>query len=232
MTIAAVILARGGSTRIPQKNLRPFRGRPLVGHAINAAQASNVFDRVVVSTDDEEIARVAREIGASVPFLRPSELADDWTSTDAAFANSVDHLGGLDESLATACCIYPSPFVSPVDLRAGLELLDTTHAPSVVPVVRYDFPIEQALRIVSGAIDPVDSKAMELRSQDLEPSFHDAGLFYWTRVAEFRRSGMLLGRDTRALEIPSWRCQDINTLEDWALAELKYDLILTNGTAQ
>lgn len=222
---AAIILARGGSKRIPRKNTRLFRGRPLVAYAIQASQQSGVFDQIVVSTDDPDIERIALDAGAAVPFVRPPELSEDEATTDAAMSHAVEFLVRRFSELEWACCIYPSPFVSPGDLCAGLELLVGSGASSVIPVMRYDFPIEQALRVVEGKVLPVDPEAMEQRSQDLVPSFHDAGLFYWTRVNEFRRTHALLEGDLRALELPTLRCQDINTLDDWALAELKFDLI-------
>lgn len=219
----AVILARGGSKRIPRKNVRLFHGLPLLAYPIRAAAASGIFDHVIVSTDDPAIADLAREHGAAVPFMRPAELADDHAGTDAAFAHSLREAERSLGSIDFACCLYPTPFVVADDLSRGFELLaEHTGATSAFPVVAYDFPIEQAFTLDGARVKARWPQLLDARSQDLTPHYHDAGLFYWCRTRRFLDAGRLFTDDAVAFVVAADRCQDINTPEDWHAAEWKF----------
>ena len=220
----AIIPARGGSKRIPRKNIREFLGKPVIAYAIGAANRSGLFDHILVSTDDPDIAEVANSCGAMTPFPRPSELGGDQVSTDAVLIHAVEEAKRLYGKVEHACCIYPvNPLLSEAALLAGLHLLVEHRAPSSFPVVRYDFPIEQALELKDGVHPRFrQPELVSARSQDLPIAFHDAGMFYWFDPAALLASGRLFSDDSVAFEIPADRCQDINTQEDWAVAELKY----------
>jgi len=219
----AIITARGGSKRIPRKNIKPFLGRPIIAYAIEAAQAADVFQHIVVSTDDEEISSLARQCGAEVPFVRPEALSGDDAGTDAVLVHAVEQCRRIYGSFQYGCCIYPAnPFLNPSDVRTGLIFLKETGAASAFPVVKYDFPIEQAL-ILDG-IKPVAIRPEQLqkKSQDCTEHYHDAGLFYWFDVAKFTALSELINGQSVAFPVPGDRCQEINTADDWGKAELKY----------
>ncbi|MBM4436233.1 MAG: pseudaminic acid cytidylyltransferase [Actinobacteria bacterium] len=219
----AIIPARGGSKRIPRKNITPFQGVPLVAYPIRMAVSSGLFEHVIVSTDDDEIASIAEHYGATVPFRRPAELADDYASTDAVLAHALEQcvrmLGDVDQG----CCIYPTPFIDAGDLRRGMDLLVANPgATSAFPLVAYDFPIEQAFTLDGQQPHPRWPNLLDARSQDLTPHYHDAGMFYWCDVRRFLAAPRLFADDSVAFVIPRDRCQDINTPEDWLQAEHKF----------
>lgn len=217
-----VIPARGGSKRIPRKNVRDFAGRPMLAWPIEAARASALFDRIVVSTDDAEVAQVARAWGAETPFVRPSELADDYAPTVAVLAHAVEELK-LDAPGDLVCCLYATAaMIRADDLREGLRALSNDAAAAyAVSVVRFDYPIERALRILpSGRLALRNPDLVNTRSQDLEPAYHDAGQFYWGRAEAFRRQEPLLGPSALPVVLPSWRAADIDTPDDWVRAEM------------
>ena len=218
----AVIPARGGSKRIPRKNLREFCGRPILAWSVEAALASGCFDRVVVSTDDGEVATLARELGAEVPFLRPAELSDDHTGTGPVVAHAADACGVGDGDLV--CCIYATaPFVTPADLQRGHEVLDASGAEYAVSVTSYAFPIQRALRLVEGGrLQMLQPEHLLTRSQDLEEAWHDAGQFYWGRARAWLAGTPLFSSDTAPVPLPRHRVQDIDTPEDWTRAELLF----------
>lgn len=222
----AIIPARGGSKRIPRKNIKEFCGKPMIAWSIEAAHASGLFGHIVVSTDDPEIAAVSRQHGAEVPFARPAELSDDLASTDAVLKHALDQAVQTYGRFGSGCCIYPTnPLLTPLDLRRGLDLLVAESAPTAFPVVRYDFPIQQAF-----LLDGLHPRArwpdqLGARSQDLAPHFHDAGLFYWFDAESFSLSGKLFVDAAVAFEISRDRCQDINTPEDWEAAEVKFRVL-------
>jgi pseudaminic acid cytidylyltransferase len=220
--ILAVIPARGGSKRIPRKNLRDFCGKPILAWSVEAALTSGCFDRVVVSTDDDEVARVARDLGADVPFVRPAALADDHTGTGPVVAHAADACGLVDEDLA--CCIYATaPFVAAADLRRGLEVLETSGAEFAFSVTSFPFPIQRAVRIVEGGrLEMFQPEHFQTRSQDLEEAWHDAGQFYWGRARAWRSATPLFSRDAVPVPLPRYRVQDIDTEEDWTRAELLF----------
>ncbi|MFN3144934.1 MAG: pseudaminic acid cytidylyltransferase [Paracoccaceae bacterium] len=217
MTIC-IIPARGGSKRIPRKNIKPFLGRPMIAWSVDAAQGAGCFERIVVSTDDAEIAETARGLGAEVPFLRPDALADDMTATLPVIAHAVDSLGLADD--VPVCCLYPAaPFADPADLQAGLVALRAGKARFVLPVTTFAFPIQRALRRdVSGTVAAMYPEYALTRSQDLEGGWHDAGQFYWALAAAWRGGGSVFD-DAHGIAIPRHRVQDIDTPEDWTRAE-------------
>lgn len=216
----AVIPARGGSKRIPRKNIRAFAGRPMIGSAIDLARASGLFDHVVVSTDDAEVADVARQLGAEVPFIRPDELANDHTPTVPVVAHAIRACRELGWRVDTVCCIYPAvPLLQVSDLVAALELLEQGDAPYAFPVLAYRSPIQRALRRdADGRSAPFHPEHAQTRTQDLPPAFHDAGQFYWGRASAWL-DGLALHADARTLVLDEGRAVDIDTPADWALAE-------------
>ncbi|HYB97264.1 MAG TPA: pseudaminic acid cytidylyltransferase [Vicinamibacterales bacterium] len=226
MTVA-IVTARGGSKRIPGKNIRDFLGRPMMAYPIAAARDSGLFDHIIVSTDDDGIAEVARRLGAEVPFKRPAELSDDAATTDAVLLHAIGECQARFGPTAAACCLYPtSPFLTARELRRGLDLLRQHGATSAFPVVRYDFPLEHALTLVDGVRPrPRWPESIMKASQDLPEYVHDAGMFYWCDVAKFVQTPQLFGDDAVAFVVDADRCQDINTEEDWRRAEMKYRLL-------
>jgi N-acylneuraminate cytidylyltransferase len=219
-----VIPARGGSKRIPRKNIREFAGKPIIAHSIAAALGSRLFDRVMVSTDDAEIAEVARAHGAEIPFLRPANLADDFTGTNAVVRHALlwHREQGID--YVHACCVYATaPFVQADDLRRGFDLLVASTKAYAFSVTSFAFPIQRALRVTPGGT--VEAMFPELachRSQDLEHAYHDAGQFYWGRAQAFLDDLALFSPAAVPMILPRHRVQDIDTLEDWHRAELLY----------
>jgi pseudaminic acid cytidylyltransferase len=220
----AVIPARGGSKRIPRKNVRDFRGKPILAWPIEAARASGCFGRIVVSTDDDEIAAVATRHGAEAPFRRPPELSDDHATTLAVIAHAVEWLRADGAGAANVCCLYPTaPFVLPDDLRRGLALLEESGADYVFTCTSYDFAPERALRRdAAGRIAMVHPEHENTRSQDLPERFHDAGQFYWGMARAWAERRAIYGPRSLPLMIPRWRVQDIDTPEDWIRAELMH----------
>jgi len=220
----AVIPARGGSKRIPRKNIREFAGRPIIAHSIGAALESGCFDRVIVSTDDEEIAAVARQWGAETPFLRPATLADDHTGTNAVVKHAIGWFREAGHAVELACCIYATaPFVQARYLRQGLERLASSDKAFAFSVTSFPFPIQRAIRInAAGAVEAIWPENISRRSQDLEEAFHDAGQFYWGRADAFLTDTVLFSPASLPVVLPRHLVQDIDTLEDWQRAEHMY----------
>ena len=223
-----VIPARGGSKRIPRKNIRAFHGRPMIGWSIAAARASGLFERVIVSTDDAEIAAIARDQGAEVPFLRPEALAGDHAATVPVIAHAVQALGLADDR--AVCCLYATaPFVTTADLAEGARLL-AAGARFAMAVTRFGHPIQRALRRADdGAVEMIDPAQMLVRSQDLEPAWHDAGQFYWARAATWAAGAPVFGPGARGVARPAHRVVDIDTPEDWARAEALFAVLGSTG---
>ncbi|MEN9417820.1 MAG: pseudaminic acid cytidylyltransferase [Pseudomonadota bacterium] len=217
----AVIPARGGSKRIPRKNVKAFAGRPMIAYAIQAACQAGVFDRIVVSTDDEEIAAVAREWGAQVPFVRPAELADDHAPTRPVIAHALDSLAVADPT--PVCCIYPGvPLLQADDIARARLLLSAHAAEFVFPVAAFPSPVQRALvREPDGRSRPMQPEHTQTRTQDLQPAFFDVGQFYWA-LASTWRSGLSIHGHARTMVVPEWRSVDIDTPDDWARAEMLY----------
>lgn len=223
----AVIPARGGSKRIPRKNIRDFSGKPMIAWSIEAARASGAFDAVIVSTDDDEIAEVARSHGADVPFVRPAEISDDKTGTTAVVSHAVSALRERGVSPAQVCCLYATaPFVTADDLRGALDLLLRTDARYVFSATTFVAPIQRALKIDSrGAVSMFYPEHEMTRSQDLEPAYHDAGQFYWGRADAWLGRQSIFCDASRAWLLPRHRVQDIDTEEDWTRAELMFEAL-------
>ena len=217
----AVIPARGGSKRIPRKNISIFCGKPMIAWSIEAALASRCFDRVIVSTDDEEIAAVAREWGAETPFMRPAALADDHTTTVPVIAHAITEIQRAGASLDAVCCLYATaPFVSSADLMKGLESLAGDDIDYAFSVTSYAFPIQRALRLTpEGRVAMFELQHLNTRSQDLEEAWHDAGQFYWGRPAAWLAGRPLFSAHAVPVKLPRHRVQDIDTPEDWQRAE-------------
>jgi N-acylneuraminate cytidylyltransferase len=224
MTCVAIIPARGGSKRIPRKNIRPFAGQPIIGYSIKTALQSQLFDRVIVSTDDPEIAEVAESFGAEVPVLRPAELADDFTGTNDVVKYCLKILKEQKYAVDFACCLYATaPFVTINSLRAGYERLLETGKAFAFSVTSFPFPIQRALKIDShGHVEPFSPENTYKRSQDLEEAYHDAGQFYWGRSEAFLNNTVMYSDESVPVVLPRHLVQDIDTLEDWRRAELMF----------
>jgi N-acylneuraminate cytidylyltransferase len=223
----AVIPARGGSKRIPRKNIRPFAGKPIIAWSIGAALESGLFDRVIVSTDDEEIAEVSRQYGAETPFLRPRELADDHTGTNAVVKHALGWLMDAGTPVDYACCIYATaPFVQPRYLREGFDKLVASGRSFAFSVTSYPFPIQRALRITAdGGVEAIWPENIFRRSQDLEEAYHDAGQFYWGLARAFLEDRVVYSSASVPVLLPRELVQDIDTPEDWRQAELLFKLL-------
>ena len=217
----AVIPARGGSKRIPRKNSKPFCGKPMIAWSIETALQSGCFDKIVVSTDDAEIAEVARQCGAQVPFMRPAELSDDHTGTTAVIAHAINWLGERGQLPEQVCCLYATaPFVSVDDLHRGITALTETGSDYAFSVTSYAFPIQRAIRITSaGGVNMFNPEQFNTRSQDLEEAYHDAGQFYWGRTDAWLQGRMIFSPAAAPVILPRHRVQDIDTPEDWTRAE-------------
>jgi N-acylneuraminate cytidylyltransferase len=223
----AVIPARGGSKRIPRKNIRPFCGKPIIAYSISAAQQTGLFDQIVVSTDDEEIASVARGYGATTPFLRPKEIADDFTGTNAVVKHAVAWFNAQSNDITHACCLYATaPLVRAEDIAEGHDALSRSDAAFAFSVTSYAFPIQRALRITPGGrVDAIYPEHRMTRSQDLEHAYHDAGQFYWGTARAFLEDMPLFAPHSIGVVLPRHLVQDIDTLEDWKQAELMYETV-------
>lgn len=220
----AVIMGRGGSKRVPLKNIKPFCGKPMIAHPIQAARGSGLFDRIIVSTDSEQIAKVARECGAEVPFLRPPELADDYVTTAPVLAHALNWLADNGCVVRYVCCIYAtSVFALPEYLRKGYELLVEKKVSSVFPVSAYPSSIYRALQInKKGCLEMVWPEHELTRSNDLPEAYHDVGQFYWLDSKKFLAEQRIYTPDAMPVIVPRTLAQDIDTLEDWEAAELKF----------
>ncbi len=222
----AVITARGGSKRIPRKNIRDFCGKPILAYSVEAALASGAFDTVMVSTEDKEIAEIAEGYGAEVPFFRSGRNADDFAATRDVLREVLEEYESRGERFDVMCCIYPTaPFVTAQRLREAAELLEKNGADSVLPVVRFSFPPQRCVIVKDGAVQFKWPEYAQARSQDLEPYYHDAGQFYCLNVKSFREQNAMVMKRTIPLILSEMEIQDIDTEEDWRLAELKYRLL-------
>ncbi len=227
----AIIPARGGSKRIPRKNIRLFAGLPIIVYSIHAALDSKVFDKVVVSTDDEEIAAVCRAAGADVPFLRPATLADDHTGTNAVVKHALTWFAEHGETFDQACCIYATaPFVQARYLQEGLAKLISSEKSYAFSVTSFPFPIQRGVRITQdGSVEPIYPEHVTTRSQDLEEIYHDAGQFYWGRAEAFLHDLVIFSSASVPVVLPRYLVQDIDTFEDWHRAEFMYKALVLSG---
>jgi N-acylneuraminate cytidylyltransferase len=217
----AVIPARGGSKRIPRKNIKLFGGKPMIAWSIAAALKSNCFDRVIVSTDDIEIAEVARLQGAEVPFVRPATLSDDHTATIPVIRHAIECLSDKGQTPSQVCCIYATaPFLHPADIRRGLAVIESTACDYAFSTTSYAFPIQRAIRVnKQGKVGMFLPEHANTRSQDLEKAYHDAAQFYWGQAQAWISEKSIFGANSAAVHIPRYRVQDIDTVEDWVMAE-------------
>lgn len=227
MKTIAIIPARGGSKRIPRKNIRDFCGRPILAYPIQAAKESGLFDRIIVSTDSEEVARVALKYGAEVPFTRPHELSDDYTGTNAVVKHCLKWLLDRGESISTVCCIYATaPLLQPYYLKKGFDILKKHYCAYAFSVTSFPFPIQRSVRIrPDGRIEPIFPEHVDKRSQDLEEVYHDAGQFYWGPPKSFLEDIPMFSADSMPVVLHRYLVQDIDTEEDWQQAEAMYNVL-------
>lgn len=227
MKTLCIIPARGGSKRIERKNVKPFAGKPVIAYSIEAALKSGCFDEVMVSTDDEEIASVAKSYGAKVPFMRSEETANDFATTADVIIEVLDRYAESSCEFDSICCLYATaPFVTAERLKEGAVILESGEAEAAFTCVEYSYPIQRSLAInEQGRIGMKFPEFAKARSQDLQKSYHDAGQFYFTTVKALRRCGSLWGPDTMPIILPEMEVQDLDTLQDWELAELKYQFL-------
>lgn len=222
----AIIPARGGSKRIKRKNIKTFVDEPIIAKSIITAKKANIFDSVIVSTDDDEIKDVALSYGAEVPFLRPKELSDDYTPTIPVIKHAINQINATGENKVTfVCCIYPTaPFLLVEDLQSAYVKLSSDSAIDYVfPVVEYNYPIQRALRInINNSLSMFYPGNYDKRSQDLEKSYHDAGQFYWGRAESWLNETPIFNGNSASVIMPRLRVMDIDTYEDWVLAEFMY----------
>lgn len=226
MSSLLIIPARGGSKRIPRKNIKEFLGKPIIAYSIEAAIASKLFDEIMVSTDDQEIAIVAKAYGAKVPFFRSNENADDHATTFDVVAEVVSKYKEQNRYFEYTCCLYAcAPFVNSGRLKEAFEVLKQKDFDSVFPVMSFGFPIQRALKRDGHKIIPFYPEFNLTRSQDLEKGYHDSGQFYWMHTANCINKKAIITDHTGSIEITELEGQDIDTENDWKLAELKYELL-------
>lgn len=226
----AIITARGGSKRIPHKNIREFCGRPIIAYSIQAAKESGVFDAVMVSTDSEEIAEIARREGAEVPFLRSEATSGDFASTADVIMEVLEQYDNRGEQYDVACCIYPTaPFITSDKLKNAVAVLEEKNYDSVMPVTQFSFPPLRGMVMDGDKVSYKWEQYASARSQDLEPIYHDCGQFYVLNVEAFKGARKIVTGNTGAIEISELEMQDIDNEIDWKLAELKYQLLRENN---
>lgn len=229
MKNVAIITARGGSKRIPRKNIKPFLGKPILEYSIDAALQSDCFQEVMVSTDDEEIARVARRAGAKVPFMRSEGTANDYATTADVVLEVLGAYERIGQSFDQVCCIYPTaPFVTANALKTAMMLLEQEKSDCVIPVVKFSFPPQRCVVIENGRLVPKWPENMKKRSQDLEPYYHDCGQFYCLNARSFREQKVIWMKNVVPFIQDESNVQDIDTLEDWKIAEMKYRILRGN----
>jgi pseudaminic acid cytidylyltransferase len=216
-----VIPARGGSKRIPRKNIKEFNGKPIIAYSIEKALRSECFGQVIVSTDDEEIANISKKYGATVPFIRPKGISDDYAGTGEVVSHAIEWLLKKDVSIDSVCCIYATaPFVTEKDIKSGLKLLNRSNADYCFTVTRYPFPVQRAIKITKeNRCKMLQPDMFEKRSQDLEDIFHDAGQFYWGKPESWLENRVLFSSQSIPFVLPHYQVQDIDTMDDWRRAE-------------
>ena len=223
----AIIPARGGSKRIPRKNIKNFHGKPMIAYSIDAAIRSCCFDKIIVSTDDRETADIALKYGAEVPFLRPRDIADDFATTLDVMQHAITWCKDQDWHVDQVCCIYATaPFILPEDIMRGLEELSDDSVQYVFSATKFPFAIQRAISLNdSGAVSMFSPDYVDTRSQDLPEAYHDAGQFYWGKAAAYLAGKAIFYEHSRAIILPKKRVQDIDTPEDWELAELLFSVL-------
>lgn len=223
----AIIPARGGSKRIPRKNIKAFHGKPMIAYSITVAKQSGLFDKIIVSTDDSEIAEVARLHGAEIPFMRPKNLADDFTGTVPVIAHAIEAVQTLGWQVGEVCCIYATaPFLQADDLSKGLDLLTQHQGDYSFSATSFPFPIQRAIKLTQDQqVSMFYPEFEQTRSQDLQEGYHDAGQFYWGTATAFLAQRSIFSSNSYAVILPRIRVQDIDTIEDWQCAEWLYQVM-------
>ena len=227
MSNIAIITARGGSKRIPRKNIKDFLGKPIIAYSIQAALESNLFDEVMVSTDDKEIADIAIACGAKVPFLRSEKTADDYATTADVLEEVLLEYSKKGMAFEWLCCIYPTaPFVTGKRFAECMDKIKTSGVDALIPVVKFSYPPQRAFIIdTAGELKFKWAENINVRSQDLEIFYHDAGQFYFARADKFLASKSLLLKNTVPYILDELYVQDIDNIEDWQMAEFKYSFL-------
>lgn len=219
----AIITARGGSKRIPHKNMLPFLGKPIIAYSIEAALSSGEFDEVMVSTDDENIAKIAKEYGASVPFMRSERTANDFASTADVLFEVLDEYEKRGEYFDVLCCIYPTAvFITDKKIKEAMGKLVNSDFDTLLPVVKFSYPVQRSLVKNGEGLEFKYPEYIDARSQDLEPHFHDAGQFYIMKTEDFKRNREIMKGKIMPYELPEMEVQDIDTMSDWHIAEIKF----------
>lgn len=226
MSRVAIITARGGSKRIFRKNIKEFCGKPILAYSIEAALKSNLFDEVMVSTDDEEIAGIAKKYGASVPFMRSAKTSNDFADTTDVLKEVIAAYQNLGKNFEEFCCIYPTaPFITAKKLCESYEMLKDKNVYNVIPMVPFSFPPQRGMKLKDGMLVPFDAESINKRSQDLEQILHDSGQFYWCKTSEFLKNPDFLSNHTVPYIVSELEVQDIDNQIDWNLAEMKYKMM-------
>ncbi|WP_029032964.1 pseudaminic acid cytidylyltransferase [Salinimicrobium terrae] len=221
-----IIPARGGSKRIPRKNIKSFMGKPIIAYSIEAALKSGLFEEVMVSTDDAEIAEIAEKYGAKIPFLRSKKNADDFSTTVDVLLEVVEEYEALGKKYNNICCIYPTaPFVTDIKLSEAFEKLSREKLDAVFPIIPFGYPIQRSYKIENNSLQFFFPEFEKSRSQDLEKAYHDAGQFYFANTAKLLVNKSIISNSTGGIIINEMEAQDIDTLEDWNLAEVKFKLM-------
>ena len=221
-----IIPARGGSKRIPRKNIKSFLGKPIIAYSIEAALKSNLFNEVMVSTDDKEIADLALNYGANIPFFRSSKNSDDFATTVDVILEVINEYKTLDKFFDNICCVYPTaPFTTEYKLRDAYNKLEKENLDTVFPIMPFGYPIQRSLKIENDKVVFFSPEYEKSRSQDLEQAYHDAGQFYFLKEKEFLLNKTIFSANAGGIIISEMEAQDIDNESDWKLAELKYELI-------
>ena len=222
----AIITARGGSKRIPRKNIKEFLGRPIIEYSVKAALESGIFDEVMVSTDDEEIAEIAKKAGANIPFMRSADAANDYATTTDVIGEVLKQYKENGQEFDYACCIYPTaPFVTKELLLKAQKLVEKDGADSCFPVIAFSFPPQRGMVIENGIAKYKYPEYQFARSQDLESMYHDSGQFYYFDVKKFENTGKMIGDAIKPIVISEMEAQDIDNEDDWKIAELKHKML-------
>ena len=223
----AMIPARGGSKRIPRKNIKNFRGKPIIAYSIEAALESGCFDKVIVSTDDEEIAKVAEQFGAEIPFIRPANISDDYSTTVDVIKHCLYWFAKHDQAITDICCIYATaPFVEVSTIKQGEMQLNAGGIFYAFTVSNFSYPIQRSFKVTHGnTIDMFFPQEAQTRSQDLTEAFHDAGQLYWGKAEAFLKDIPLFSKQATAIKLPSYKVQDIDTIDDWIRAEAMHEVL-------
>lgn len=226
MSVIVIITARGGSKRIPKKNIKEFYGKPMLAYAIEAAKGAGIFDEIMVSTDSEEIADVARKYGANVPFMRSEKTSNDFATTFDVLEEVINEYKKQGKFFDELCCIYPCvPFLTSKTLNESYKRFIEGHYDALQPVCTYPSPIEWAMRLNNGLLIPDSPEKLTIRSQDLQKAYFDVGMFYYCQTEIMLREKTLVPNKTAGYIIDESECQDIDTPDDWKMAEIKYKLL-------